>query len=289
MNHCKRPTQPTRWEPRCRWLACWPWFIGFLFVWLPSPAFANVASGCQPEPLSGPVRKVVVSEATADYSSAKAVRKPRIRSITEVTSDARTATTVETHVEDPDPQVRASSFTSTRRFDDAHRMTEEIVTLGSRTISTTSCTYDDQGRLIRELVQSSNPGLARTTTYSYGPSSREELFVTDATSIRTRETFDEDGRLVLRERHDERKDTPLSTTEYAYLREGVNECTQEPGKPRGCRLSIRDVNGNEIESRSNQGITRTRYEYDHFGNWIMRVRSMAGGAATAEWRSITYW
>lgn len=266
-----------------RWIAC-------MLLLVPRASFADFAAVCQPNSLNGAVKRMVVMAANADIESRAATRPLQVRNVADVTPDGRTVIQVSTYLEDPSPEVRATSFTIIRQYDSGRRMASEIIKNDGQNISTrTTCEYDDLGRLARAIVLSDNPMLTRTLTYRYGPSWRSEQLVTEAVSILTTITIDEKGRPLVEKQHDELKHVQLGSTEYRYLAEGVEECIRQFDGSRPCRVSIRDAHGNEVEARSETATTRIRYRYDNNGNWTERITSTTGLPTSGVWRRITYW
>jgi|SRR5688572_29280156 len=266
-----------------------PWLTCILLVVAPRPSYADFAAICEANPFKGSVKTVVLLEAPADFDSGRPRREPLVRYVTDITDDGRTATQVETFMEVPSPAERAKRPTKITQHDAAGRMISQVLNIDGLT---TSCEYDDQGRLARATVTGRSRIANRSYDYTYGPSSRSELAVFAAASILTTVTLDEKARPVTEvaeRRYVEFKRVDRWTTEYRYLPEGTEACLRPSDAPRWCRLSIYDGHGNMIEQRSDRGSTRVAYEYDAVGNWTKRITSSAGLPTYGVWRKITYW
>jgi YD repeat-containing protein len=256
-------------------------------LFLPVMSSAQV---CEPRPFTGSVKRVVVSEADADFDSGSPLRPLRIRRVIEVAKDGRTSTEIETYLEQPSAEQVAKSFTVTRHYDPAGRLTAETLKSDRETtISSTTCEYDTDGRLVHVIVKSANPQLARTITYRFGPSWRTEQVVTSAARHLITTTLDNEGRPLSRVRVNEATGREIGYTEYRYLLNGVEECGREVQGLRKCRTAKFDVHGNEIEAQSDTGLTMVRYEYDEAGNWTKRLTFNAGRPTLGVFRKITYW
>ena len=263
---------------------------GTLLLVVPSSAFADFADVCAPKPFRGAVKTIVLLEAPADLQSASPKRQPRVRYVTDITADGRTAIEVETSSEVPSPEERAKSPTKIRQYDATGRMISEIQNLtGIDLHTTTSCEYDDQGRLARATVTGRDRIGNQTYEYTYGPNSRSELAVFPAASLRTTITLDEKARPIIEKHYDELRRVERGTIEFRYLPEGTEACTRAFDESRRCRLMIYDTHGNMIEERSEGGLTKVVYEYDAAGNWTKRITSSPDAPTSGVWRKITYW
>ncbi len=230
------------------------------------------AEVCDPRPFRGSVKRVVVSEADADFDSGTPLRPLRIRRVIELAADGRTSLDIETSIEEPTPEQVASSFTVTRQYDPVGRLTGETRDSDSETInSTTTCEYDADGRLVQAIVKSSNPMLAQTITYRFGPSWRTEHVATSAVRHLITTTLDRDGRPLRQVRIDEVTRREIGYSEFRYLRDAIEECVRESQGRLSCRTSKFDAHGNEIELRTEKGLKMVRYEYDEAGNWTKRM------------------
>jgi hypothetical protein len=110
------PCSSMRFGRKGQWLAC-------VLLLVPRASFADFAAVCQPNGLNGAVKRVVVMEANADIESRAATRPLQVRYVADGTPDGRTVVQVATYLEDPTPEVRATSLTTIRQYDSRRRMT----------------------------------------------------------------------------------------------------------------------------------------------------------------------
>jgi len=209
---------------------------------------------------------------------------------TTVSSDGRT---VENVIYDLNPPF-AIVITSTGEYENG-RLVRAVQKRGGNVYSTTTCTYDSQGRLI-EHVTDSKGEFSTHEKIEYGPNTVKRRRQVFGSWYVTTETLDDRGRVVKAVEASEDRGTVERTTESVYTGNREELCSVGPPfNRRECGTVVRDSHGNEVESRGGNRTKTTSYEYDAAGNWILQRELINWSGTTPHSleqiikRTIEYW
>jgi hypothetical protein len=221
------------------------------------------ADACERSDLLGRVKSVIVTEALVDPLSGK-IGEPRLAFRTDVSSDGGI---VEMTVYAPGPSAEPASK-STAHFESG-RPVREVETVNGKAVSTSTCSYDAQGRLVEARTQSEKGERSMVETYEYGSGFiRRRARILGQWKVMN-QTLDALGRVVKEVFLDEARSTVEQTIEFTYSSDRQEQCVVSFFDPRRhCSTTIRDSHGNEIEFLTEGETRKTTFEYDSVGNWI---------------------
>lgn len=249
-----------------------------------TPAGAETCSGLG---MFGGVKSVRVTEAFVDGADGKIGEAVLVERI-DVSRDARSAET-QLYSRDQPPTVK-----STLRSEfESGRLIRQTEVQSGKTLSTTECSYDKQGRVV-ELRTQSDGELNIHETYEYGPRFvRRRATALGGISL-LQQTLDAQGRVVKEELLDASTSLVDHTVEHTYLGNQEEQCwIYRRETRRQCSTIIRDSHGNEIEFRALGQSRLTTIQYDSLGNWISKRSMMTGPSGTTVEtivrRTIEYW
>jgi YD repeat-containing protein len=249
---------------------------------------ARSVDACERFDFIGRVKRVTVTESLVDPTGKVGEARQSFR--IEVSQDGRLVETTIYGAGASDPNSK-----STSRFDDAGRLVSQVENADGKTVSTTNCSYDPQGRLIEENTQSSNAELTTLQTYVYGSQTiRLRARVLGRWYV-INQTLDDSGRIVKETEVDEERATTKRTSEFVYSANRKEECTVSyPDPRRHCRTTILDAHGNEVEAVAEEETRQIAFEYDSHGNWISKRTVVTRPRSTSkfetvEQRKIEYW
>lgn len=257
-------------------------------AWVVAP-ISSRAEACGPSELRGRVKSVIVTEALVDPMTGKigqALQRVRI----EVSQDAAI---VETTLYAPEQSVEPSSKL-TAYFENG-RPTRELQTANGKTVATTTCSYDAEGRVVEARTQSENAERSMVETYEYGSG-----FIRHRASMFGRwkvinQTLDASGRVVKEVVLDEATSTVEQTNEFTYRGGRKEQCSVfSRDSRRRCSTTVVDSHGNETEMLAEGQSRKTSLEYDSIGNWVSKRISITGPRENARVemivrRKIEYW
>jgi len=256
--------------------------LGIALVLAAVPARAET---CKPSELLGRVKSVIALEGLVDSVTGE-LGKTDQRYRIDVSRDGGL---VEMTLYAPDSPEPRTKFTSS--FENG-RLVRGIEVTNGKTVSTTTCGYDAQGRLVDSKTQS-DKGEVSAETYEYGSG-----FIRHRVRILGRwhvidQTVGADDRVVKEVELGEERSTVERTTEFTYSADRKEECGVSSRDPRRrCATTIQDSHGNEIEFVSEGRTRKTSFEYDAIGNWISKRTTVTGAGGTFETvvqRKIEYW
>jgi hypothetical protein len=247
------------------------------------------ADACTKSDLRGPVKSVIVSEAFVDPLTDR-VAEIRLVSRTEVSKDGTVAETTTESTQLPSaPTSKVTAY-----FDNGRLIRAVETAPDGRILTSTSCSYDSQGRLLAANTQSANSERTIVENFEYAPGLIRRRAKTFAGLSLIIQTLDTAGRVVKEQLIDEMRSVVDHTAEYTYAenREEVCRVYSKDGR-RYCTTTIRDSRGNEVEVRADGTNRKIAIEYDPVGNWVSKRTSIPGPSGkpleTIIRRRIEYW
>lgn len=262
--------------------------LGILLVLTATPSRADA---CKPSDLLGRVKSIIVTEALVDPITGKIGEAP-LAFRTDVSSDGGIG---EMTIYAPGPSAEPTSK-STAYFASG-RPVRQLQTVNGKTVETSTCSYDAQGRLGESRTQSDKGERSMVETYEYGSGFiRRRARVFSKWQV-TDQTLDALGRVVKEVVLDEATSSVLQTSEVTYSGDRQEQCwvyVYRNDPRRHCSTTVRDSHGNEIEVLTEGETRKTTFEYDSVGNWMSQrtIHTGALPASTFEMivrRKIEYW
>lgn len=227
------------------------------------------ASACERLDLLGRVKSVTVVQERTDPTTGKTIGQPQQTMRIDLSPEGGI---VETVFYEPNGTSQAPTTTSYyengRLVKQLHRRDGEHVS------TTTTCSYDSQGRVIESKTDSDNWERNADQTFEYRPGLvRRRARILGKWRVTT-QSLDDLGRVVKEVLLDESTSRVEQTTEFTYDGNQQVQCWVSAVNPRrDCSTTIRDARGNEIEFRAEGETRTTSLEYDSVGNWISKSTS----------------
>jgi hypothetical protein len=145
------------------------------------------------------------------------------------------------------------------------------------------------------IRRSDNGERSIVETYEYGSGFIRRRVVTFGGPLVITQTLDTAGRVVKEVQVAEATATLSRTVDVTYAdnrEERFEVSTRNPR--RQCSTTVRDSHGNEIEVRAEGHTTKTSFEYDSVGNWVLKRTASIGpprdtSVETIVRRKIEYW
>ena len=245
------------------------------------------ANACERLGFLGRVKSVSVTEQRTDPITGKTIGE---RHLIMQVSVSRDGEVVETIFEPLNPA--AERTTATSHYEDG-RLIREIQRRGGKTVSTTTCAYDSQGRVREAKTDADSWERNASQSFEYTAGSiRRRARIFGQWRITT-QTLDEFNRVVKEVVLDEATATVDQTTEFTYNDNRQEQCWVSLDDPRRrCSTTVRDAHGNEIEFRADGESRTTSLEYDAVGNWISKQISATVAGRTSRTivrREFEYW
>ena len=247
------------------------------------------SEACGKSELVGGVKSVVVTEAPVDPKTGKP-GEGRIAFRIDVSIDGSVEEITLYSPQRPG-EVRS---TITSNFENG-RLIRQTEVSGDQTVSTSTCSYDTQGRVAQTRIQSTNGERSIVETYEYGSRFIKRRSLVWGRWYVKNQTLDSLGRVIKEVEVDEEKSSIVQTTESAYRSDREERCTiTAKDSRRACSTTVRDSHGNEIEFVA-EGLNRkTSWQYDSSGNWILKRTATIGPPHTPNLeltvqRKIEYW
>jgi hypothetical protein len=249
--------------------------------------------------LRGNVKTVLISNGKVASDTGVPLNDPHRWERWDISRDRQTVTVV---------QYSADGFavlpffnlwpTTTCEFDDGGRLVKSELKLnGLTTYTTVETSYDPQGRKLAVKSRSRNPEFTYDATYEYAGNAVTQRFPrgNPTTTVTERDTS---GRITREIRRDVTANIELSNVEYRYGPNTVEILGRENGKDWRILRKL-DAMGSTIES-SSSGLAfkigdTFRFDYDTQGNWTRRItlRSSSLSAPSRvgdlDVRAISYW
>ena len=269
--------------------------MNLLKICLPAIGIASVltvvpsrAEACKPFDLLGRVKSVIETEALVDPVTGK-IGEARLADRIDVSNDGGV---VEMTVYAPGPSAEPT-YKSTAYFESG-RVIRGFDVVNGKTVSTTNCSYDAQGRLVELRTQADKGERSTVETYEYGAGFIRRRARVFSSWYVTSQTLDATGRVVKEVEIDEARSTVLRTSEFTYGVDREEQCSvSSRNLRRQCTTTTRDSHGNEIEFVAEGHTRKTSFEYDSVGNWISKRTSstgpLGGKVEIIVQRKIEYW
>jgi hypothetical protein len=254
---------------------------------LPTPSRADT---CERSELLGAVKSVSVTEELVDPTTGK-IGAARLAFRTDVSKDG---SIVEMTIYAPDSTDPLLKFTSTF---ESGRPIRQLEIVNGKTVSTTTCSYDAQGRLVEARTDGKGE-LNTVEVYEYESGSTRRRSMVFGRWKMTHRTLDTLGRIAREVILDEATSAIEQTSEFKYQGGRQEQCSVNANDPspavrsrRVCSTTVRDSHANEIEFLTEGQTRKTAIDYDSVGNWISK-RTTFIGPSTIEMivrRKIEYW
>ena len=247
--------------------------LGVLSVFTVAPGRAEA---CNPPDFRGRVKSIVETEAAVDLMTGR-IGEARVADRIDFSRDGNT---VEMTVYAPGSAEPRTTF---RAYFERGKLLKEIEVVNGKTVSTTTCSYDGQGRLLEARTQSSNGEGSTVETYEYGAGLiRRQVSAFGGPPVIT-QTLDSSGRVVKEVMVDETTSTTAETIDFTYTGDREEMCSISSRDPiRQCITTVRDSHGNEIEVRAEGQTRKISREYDAVGNWISERTAIIRPRGTVE-------
>jgi hypothetical protein len=217
------------------------WFVlGALSAFTVMPSRVEA---CKPPDFRGRVKSIVETEAPVDSITGR-IGEARVADRIDFSHDG---STVEMTVYAPGSSEPRTTF---RAHFEQGKLMKEIEVVNGKAVSTTTCSYDRQGRLLEARTQSTNGEASGVETYEYGAGLiRRRISSFGGPSVVT-QTLDGTGRVVKEVTVDETTSAMVQTIDFTYVGDREEMCAISSRDPiRQCSTTVRDSRGNEIEVR----------------------------------------
>ena len=246
------------------------------------------ADACGQSDLLGRVKAIIATEALVDLMTGRIGEARQVLSIFAAQDGGIVETTLYGSGRRPEPRSKLTAYFQ------GGKLARQFEVVDGKTISTTTCSYDEQGRIVETRTQSENAEHNIVETYEYGSALiRRRVKTFGGPSVVT-QTLDATGRVVKEVEFNEAMSKVVQTIDFTYTDGREERCGVSFIDPRRkCKTIVRDSHGNEVETRAEGQTVRTSFEYDSVGNWVSKRTVISGPRGTSVdiivRRKIEYW